>query len=61
MMRIIEFVYYLFWVGVLIGALHLADVRPWMEWFALVICPILIGISVWFFASYSRTQRGWRE
>ena len=31
MMRTIEFVYYLFWIGVLIGALHLADVRPWAE------------------------------
>jgi len=60
MMRIIEFVYYLFWVGVLIGALHLADVRPWMEWFTLIIWPILIGVSVWFFASYLPTQLGWR-
>ena len=59
MMRTIEFVY-LFWVGVLIGALHLADVRPSMEWFALAIWPILIGVSVWFFASYL-PGRGWRE
>jgi len=51
MMRTIEFVYYLFWVGVLIATLRLADVRPWMEWFALAICPIAIGLSVWFFAS----------
>jgi hypothetical protein len=56
MMRTIEFVYYLFWVGVLIAALHLADARPWMEWFGLVIIPILIGVSVWFFASYSPTR-----
>jgi hypothetical protein len=42
MMRTIEFVYYLFWVGVLIGVLHLADVRPWMEWFGLVIIPIVL-------------------
>jgi hypothetical protein len=52
MMRTIEFVYYLFWVGVLIGALHLADVRPWTERFALILWPILIGVSIWFFASY---------
>jgi hypothetical protein len=58
MMRTIEFVYYLFWVGVLIGALHLADVRPWTERFALIIWPILIGVSVWFFASYFPTRRG---
>jgi hypothetical protein len=54
MMRTIEFVYYLFWVGVLIAALHVADVRPW-PWahrFALIFWPILIGESVWFFASY---------
>jgi hypothetical protein len=51
MMRTIEFVYYLFWVGVLIATLHLSEVRPWMEWFALAICPIAIGLSVWFFAS----------
>jgi hypothetical protein len=31
MMRTIEFVYYLFWVDMLIGGLHLSDVRPWME------------------------------
>jgi hypothetical protein len=49
MMRTIEFVYYLVWVGVLIAALHLGEVRPWAEWFALII-PILIGVSVWFFA-----------
>jgi hypothetical protein len=53
MMRTIEFVYYLFWVGVLIATLHLAEVRPWMEWLALIICPIVIGFSVWFFASFS--------
>jgi len=28
MMRTFEFVYYLLWVGVLIGALRLAEVRP---------------------------------
>ena len=58
MMRTIEFVYYLFWVGVLIGVLHLSDVRPWMEWFGLVIIPIVIGFSDWFFAEYSPTGRG---
>ena len=44
MMRTIEFVYYLFWIGVLIGALHLADVRPWAERMALIGWPILIGV-----------------
>ena len=52
MMRTIEFVYYLFWVGVLIAALHAAEVRPWAERFALIFWPILIGESIWFFASY---------
>jgi membrane protein implicated in regulation of membrane protease activity len=52
MARTIEFVWYLFLVGVLIAALHLADVRPWTERFALILWPILIGESVWFFASY---------
>jgi hypothetical protein len=56
MMRTIEFVYYLVWVGVLIAALHLGEVRPWAEWFALIIVPILIGVSVWFFASFSPTR-----
>jgi hypothetical protein len=50
MMRTIEFVWYLFWVGVLIAALHVAEVRPWAERFALIIWPILIGESIWFFA-----------
>jgi hypothetical protein len=58
MMRTIEFVYYLFWVGVLIAALHFADARPSGEWFALIIIPILIAVSVWFFASYLPTGRG---
>jgi len=63
MMRTIEFVYYLFWVGVLIAALHVADVRPW-PWayrFALIFWPILIGESVWFFASYLPRWRGWPD
>jgi len=51
MMRTIEFVYYLFWIGVLIAALHVAEVRPWAERFALIFWPILIGESIWFFAS----------
>jgi hypothetical protein len=34
----------------------LSRVRPWAERFALIIWPILIGVSVWFFASYSRTR-----
>ena len=58
MIRTIEFVYYLLWVGVLIAALHLGEVRPWVEQFALVIWPILIGVSVWFFGSYLPTGRG---
>jgi hypothetical protein len=58
MMRTIEFVYQLFWVGVLIAALHFSDARPSGEWFALIIIPILIGVSVWFFASYLPTGRG---
>jgi hypothetical protein len=57
MMKIFEFVYYLFWVGVLIGALqHLGNMR-----FALILWPILIGESVWFFASYLPRRLGWRE
>jgi hypothetical protein len=48
----------LFWVGVLIAALHFADARPSGEWFALIIIPILIAVSVWFFASYLPTGRG---
>jgi len=63
MMRTIEFVYYLFWVGALIAALHVADVRPW-PWayrFALIFWPILIGESVWFFASYLPRWRGWPD
>jgi len=31
-------------------------VRPSGEWFVLVIWPILIAVSVWFFGSY--LQRG---
>jgi hypothetical protein len=60
MMRTIEFVYYLFWVGVLIAGLHFFDVRPAGERFVIIIWPILIGVSVWFFGSYLLTQRGWR-
>jgi hypothetical protein len=60
MMRTFEFVYYLFWVGVLIAGLHVAEVRPWADRFAL-IWPILIGVSIWFFASYLPRRRGWRE
>jgi hypothetical protein len=52
MARTVEFVWYLFLIGVLIAALHFADVRPWTERFALILWPILIGESVWFFASY---------
>jgi hypothetical protein len=58
MLRAIEFVYYLFWIGVLIGALRLAEVSPWVWRFALIFWPILIGESVWFFGSYlPRRQR----
>jgi hypothetical protein len=58
MMRTIEFFYYLFLVGLLIAGLHFADVRPSGEWFTLVIWPILIAVSVWFFGSYLATGRG---
>jgi hypothetical protein len=61
MMRTIEFVYYLFWVGVLIGALHFTEVRPWTERIALIFWPILIGESVWFFASYLPRRLDGRE
>jgi hypothetical protein len=61
MMKTVEFVYYLFWVGVLIAALHVAEVRPWAERFALIIWPILIGVSIWFFGSYLPRRRGWRD
>jgi hypothetical protein len=61
MARTFEFVGYLFWVGVLIAPLHLADVRPWAERFALIIWPILIGESVWFIGSYLPRRRGWRR
>jgi hypothetical protein len=58
MMRTIEFVYYLFCVGLLIAGLHHGDVRPSGEWFVLVIWPILIAVSVWFFGSYLQRGRG---
>jgi hypothetical protein len=61
MMRTIEFVYYLFWIGVLIGALHLADVRSWAERMVLIGWPILIAVSVWFIGSYLPTRRGRRR
>jgi hypothetical protein len=35
-----------------------AEVRPWAERFALIIWPILMGVSIWFFASYLPTLRG---
>ena len=61
MTKTVEFVYYLFCVGMLIAGLHLADVRPWLDQFTLTIWPILIGVSVWFFALYLPTLRGWRQ
>jgi hypothetical protein len=57
----VEFVYYLFWIGMLIAALHFADVRPWAERMALIGWPILIGVSVWFVGGYLPTRRGWRR
>jgi membrane protein implicated in regulation of membrane protease activity len=51
MTRTIEFVYYLLWVGVLIGALRLAEVPPWAQWMAMIAWPILIGVSIWFIGS----------
>jgi hypothetical protein len=59
MTRTIEFVYYLFWVGVLIAALHVAETRTWAERLALIIWPILIVESIWFFGSYLPRRRGW--
>jgi len=57
----VEFVYYLFWIGMLIAALHLADVRPWAERMALIGWPILIGVWVWFIGGYLPVRRGWRR
>ena len=42
----VEFVYYLVCVGVVIAALHLADVRPSVELVTLIGWPILIAVSV---------------
>jgi hypothetical protein len=50
----VEFVYYLFWIGMLIAGLHLADVRPWAERVALIGWPILIGVSVWLIGDICR-------
>jgi hypothetical protein len=55
----VEFVYHLFCAGMLIAALHIADVRPWAERMALIDWPILIGVSVWFVGGYLPTRRGW--
>jgi len=57
----VELVYYLFWIGMLIAGLHLADVRPWAERMALIGWPILIGVWVWFIGGYLPVQRGWRR
>jgi hypothetical protein len=35
---------------------HLGNTR-----FALILWPILIGESIWFFASYLPRRMGWRE
>ena len=61
MMRTIEFAWYLFCAGVLIAALHFAEVRPWAELVALIGCPFVIGVSVWFFAADFSTRRGSRS
>ncbi len=55
-----EFVYYLFCVGMLIAALHIADVRPWAERMTVIGWPILIAVSVWLIGWYLPTRRGWR-
>ena len=57
----VEFVYHLFCVGMLIAALHIADVRPWAERMALIGWPILIGVSVWFIGGYLPMRRDWSE
>ena len=61
MARTFEFVWYLFWVGVLIAGLRLAEVRPLTEWVLLIGWPCLILVSVWFFGSYLPRRRGWRR
>jgi hypothetical protein len=61
MTKTIEFVYHLLCVGMLIAALHIADVRPWAERIAVIGWPILIAVSVWFIGWYLPTLRGWRH
>jgi len=48
-------------VGLLIGGLHLADVRPWTEWTLLFGWPGFILVSVWLIGSYLPTLRGLPE
>jgi len=55
----VEFVYYLVCVGVVIAALHLADVRPSVELVTLIGWPILIAVSVWLIGWYLPTRRGY--
>ena len=55
-----EFVYYLLCVGMLIAALHIADVRPWADRMTVIGWPILIAVSVWLIGWYLPTRRGWR-
>ena len=61
MTKTVEFVYYLVCIGMLIAALHLADVRPWAERMTVIGWPILIAVSVWFVGSYLPTRRGWQH
>jgi glucan phosphoethanolaminetransferase (alkaline phosphatase superfamily) len=57
----VEFVYYLLCVGMLIAALHVADVRPWIERMTVIGWPILIAVSVWFVGWYLPTLGSWRH
>jgi hypothetical protein len=56
MTKTAEFVLYLFWIGMLIGALHVADVRPWAERITVIGWPILIAVSVWLIGWYLPTR-----
>jgi hypothetical protein len=55
----VEFVYYLVCVGMLIAALHLADLRPWADRVTVIGWPISIAVSVWLIGWYLPTRRGY--
>jgi hypothetical protein len=61
MTKPLEFVYHLLCIGMLIAALHIADVRPWAERMAVISWPILIAVSVWFIGWYLPTRCGRRH